>query len=81
MSKITIEIADLIKNRWRLADIQLAEDPLGLYLDSLDRLELVMYIEKMYGISIEVGEEYEWTYLSDVVRCVYKKVVENESKS
>lgn len=75
MSKIAIEIADLIKNRWKLTDIQLEEDPLGVYLDSLDILELAMEIEKKYEISIEVGEEFEWTYFKDVVKYVYKKVV------
>lgn len=74
MSKICKEIADFIKDRWNVQEEDLEAQPLVDYLDSLDRIELGMELEKMYGITIIDEELKDWAWFSDVVRCVYNKV-------
>ena len=74
MSKICKEIADFIKDRWNVQEEYLEAQPLVDYLDSLDRIELGMELEKMYGITIMDEELKDWAWFSDVVRCVYNKV-------
>lgn len=76
MSKICKEIADFIKDRWNVQEEDLEAQPLVDYLDSLDRIELGMELEKMYGITIMDEELKDWAWFSDVVRCVYNKVTE-----
>ena len=72
--KISDEIADFIKDRWNQQKEDLEAQPLVEYLDSLDRIELGMELEKMYGITIMDEEMKDWAWFSDVVRCVYNKV-------
>ena len=76
MSKICKEIADFIKDRWNVQEEDLEAQPLVDYLDSLDRIELGMELERMYDITILDEELKDWAWFSDVVRCVYNKVVE-----
>lgn len=76
MSKIYKEIADFIKKRWDVQEEDLEAQPLVDYLDSLDRIELGMELERMYDITILDEELKDWAWFSDVVRCVYNKVVE-----
>jgi acyl carrier protein len=74
MSKIYKEIADFIKDRWNVQEEDLEAQPLVDYLDSLDRIELGMELERMYDITIMDEELKDWAWFSDVVRCVYNKV-------
>ena len=74
MSKICKEIADFIRDRWNVQEEDLAAQPLVEYLDSLDRIELGMGLEKKYQITIMDEEMKDWAWYSDVVRCVYNKV-------
>lgn len=74
MSKICKEIADFIKDRWNVQEEDLEAQPLVDYLDSLDRIELGMELEKWYGITIMDEEMKDWAWFSDVVRCVCNKV-------
>lgn len=76
MNKISNEIAHLIRERWNVQKEDLEAQPLVVYLDSLDRIELGMELEKMYDITIMDEELKDWAWFSDVVRCVYNKVVE-----
>lgn len=72
--KISDEIADFINDRWNVQKEDLEAQPLVEYLDSLDRIELGMELEKMYGITIMDEEMKDWAWFSDVVRCVCNKV-------
>lgn len=74
MSKIYKEIADFINDRWNVQKEDLEAQPLVEYLDSLDRIELGMELEKRYGITIMDEEMKDWAWFSDVVRCVCNKV-------
>ena len=74
MSKIYKEIADFIKKRWDVQEEDLEAQPLVDYLDSLDRIELGMELERMYDITILDEELKDWAWFPDVVRCVYNKV-------
>ena len=74
MSKICKEIADFIKDRWNVQEEDLEAQPLVDYLDSLDRIELGMELERMYDITIMDEELKDWAWFSDVVICVYNKV-------
>ena len=76
MNKISNEIAHLIRERWNVQEEDLVAQPLVGYLDTLDRIELGMELEKMYGIAIMDEELKDWAWFSDVVRCVYNKVTE-----
>ena len=76
MNKISNEIAHLIRERWNVQKEDLEAQPLVVYLDSLDRIELGMELEKMYDITIMDEELKDWAWFSDVVRCVYNNVVE-----
>ena len=79
MNKISNEIAHLIRERWNVQKEDLEAQPLVVYLDSLDRIELGMELEKMYDITIMDEELKDWAWFSDVVRCVYNKVTEKRS--
>lgn len=50
--------------------------PLNVYMDSLDMVELTMWVEKRFKINIPV--EYDtwerWRYLNNVVRFVDKEL-------
>lgn len=72
--KISDEIADFINDRWNVQKEDLEAQPLVEYLDSLDRIELGMELEKMYGITIMDEEMNDWAWFSDVIRCVCNKV-------
>ena len=74
MSRISKEIADFIKDRWNVQEEDLEAQLLVEYLDSLDRLELGMELEKMYDITIMDEEMKDWAWFSDVVRCVSNKL-------
>ena len=78
MNRISIEIAKFIEQRWKLTEEQLNGDTLTSYLDSLDIIELAMELEKRFGITISDEELHDWRFFSDVVRCVYLKVVSKQ---
>ena len=62
MSKICKEIADFIKDRWNVQEEDLEAQPLVDYLDSLDRIELGMELERMYDITIMDEELKDWAW-------------------
>lgn len=72
--KISDEIADFINDRWNVQREDMEAQPLVDYLDSLDRIELGMELEKRYGITIMDEEMKDWAWFSDVLRCVCNKV-------
>lgn len=72
--KISDEIADFIKDRWNVQKEDLEAQPLVEYLDSLDKIELGMELEKMYGITIMDEEMKDWAWFSEVVKSVCEKI-------
>lgn len=73
------EIGDYIIEQYKAdEDIFVDYTPLFVYLDSLDKVELVMWIEKHYNIDIPANDDswMQWEYLNDVVKYVEKKLEE-----
>ena len=52
--------------------------PLYVYMDSLDMVDLVSWVERRYRIDIPTDYDFssEWSYLNDVVKYVEKKLEE-----
>ena len=66
------KVADfLIKNYRQRKAIKEGEP---LELDSLDRVEVAMWIEKEYGIEIYDDELMSWAFLSDIVETINNKI-------
>lgn len=52
--------------------------PLCVYMDSLDMIDLVTWVERRYRIEIPTDYDFssEWSYLNDVVKYVEKMLEE-----
>ena len=75
------EIADFIIEEYNADDdVYLSYTPLRAYMDSLDMVDLVIWLERHFHIEVPNDFEFwqKWHRLNDIVRFVEMKLKEKE---
>lgn len=74
MDEIKNYIETYLKETHKVSDYDMNHYALSLYLDSLDIVDLVIEIERHYGITI--NDYYDWgdMFVNDIVKYINSKI-------
>lgn len=76
IEEIKKDIADYIMFQFNADEDILADAPITAYMDSIDMVMLVCWVEGRYKITLP--DRVEWTHLNDVVKDVERRVRQDE---
>ena len=71
--KIKANVIDYLINNYIKEPVTI-EDNYGLTIDSLDKIEIAMWLEKEYNIEISNEEALDWSFFSDIIKSIDSKV-------
>lgn len=74
MEEIKNYIEAYLKETCKVCDYDMHHNTLNLYLDSLDIVDLVIEIERHYGITIDDYNDWGDMFVDDIVKYINSKI-------
>lgn len=74
MNDIKKYLSRYIKKTYNAGEYDINYNRLGVYLESLDIVDLVIEIERYFRITIDDYEGWENMYLNDIVKYINSKI-------